>query len=76
MRVTGRITDVRYRGGTVTGVRVTGGGRSRELTVRCERLGTAIAAMDTSHAVMLGVRGAELEWVFLPLQAKSSKEQP
>ncbi|SEQ94301.1 Subtilase family protein [Lentzea xinjiangensis] len=75
VRVSARIAEVRYRGGTVTGVRVTGRGRGRELVVRCERLGAAIAAMDTSRVVVLGVRGADLEWVYLPLSASSPKEQ-
>ncbi|MGZ3144437.1 hypothetical protein ACVDFE_21085 [Lentzea chajnantorensis] len=76
LQVTGRITEVRYHGGTVTGVRVTAGARSRELLVRSEDLGAAIAAMDTSHPVVLGVRGADLEWVFLPFSTTTPKEQP
>jgi hypothetical protein len=69
LRVTGHIDKLYYRDGTITGVRVTDGRHARELHVRSAQLGAAIAAMDHSHTVLLGVRGTELERVFLPLAA-------
>ncbi|MFE4823856.1 S8 family serine peptidase [Streptomyces sp. NPDC056704] len=69
LRVTGRIDEVCYRRGTVVGVRVSDGRYARGLEVGSARLGAAIAAMDRSDPVVLGVRGTELEWVFQPFPA-------
>ena len=53
-------------GSVVTGVRVTNGQHVRVLDVGEAALGAAIAKIDRSVAVVLGVRGADLEWVFVP----------
>lgn len=65
LRIMGHIDEVRFRDGSVAGVRVTDGLHARELRVRDSSLGAAVARIDRGHLVELGVRGAELEWVFL-----------
>ncbi|MGW1136283.1 S8 family serine peptidase [Streptomyces zhihengii] len=69
LRVTGRITGVRRRGGAVVGVRVTDGRHTRELSVRSPRLGAAAAALERGDALVLSVRGTELHAVYRPFAA-------
>jgi hypothetical protein len=67
--VTGRIDALRYRDGSVVGVRVTDGRYARELAVSSTRLGTAIEAMDHHEPVVLSVQGTELESVLPAYEA-------